>query len=122
MKPLILVSALLALFLTASHAEPQVTCFQYGNMTSCDGPRGRNTLQTDFGNGQGVIMDERGDIIPYAVLPPPSARQPNRPLPDTLPRLPSLQPPTVPALPPSTFETPTTPLFLPGFGGEAGSP
>jgi hypothetical protein len=120
---MLLVGAILSwLVLGASHA--QVSCFSYpGGVVSCDGPRGQHTEQWEMSPGQGMLYDQRGNVQPYAVFPtPPSALSPTRPGLGAPYRAPSLQPPTAPTLPPSTFETPTTPLFLPGFGGEAGSP
>lgn len=116
MKTLMLLSlTLFAIMLTVS-ANAQVTCFQYGNMTSCDGPRGQNTLQTDLGNGKGVIMDSRGTLEPYAILPAPSRE--SRPLNDVLPKR---QPvPTLQEYQPYQPMEPTSPVFIPMFGGEAG--
>jgi hypothetical protein len=124
MRTLIMLSVLFFGSLFVASVEAQVSCFSYpGGVTSCDGPRGQHTEQWQLSPGQGMLYDRHGNALPYAVFPaPPSALSPTRPGLGAPPRLPSLQPPTVPTLPPSTFETPTTPLFLPGFGGEAGSP
>lgn len=114
--------ALVGAVLMCGSTSAQMTCFQYGNMTSCDGPRGSNTLQTDLGEGQGVIMGPRGEITPYAVIPPPSSRSrqtvPDRPYLHESQR-PSnyFSPPTLEPLRPIE---PTQPLFMPGLGGESG--
>ena len=116
--------ALVGAVLMCGSTSAQVSCFSYaGGVTSCDGPRGQHMEQWQMSPSQGMLYDQRGNAQPYTVFPaPPSTMQQTRPGLDTLPRLPSLQPPTVPTLPRSTFETPSAPLFLPGFGGEAGSP
>lgn len=109
----------LALLLTVA-ADAQIICGTMGAFTSCDGPRGSYTIQTDLGNGQGVIMDHKGNMEPYAIMPSPSR---TKPLNDTLPRtprLPSLEAPMVPTMPYQGFEAPAAPMFLPGLGGEAG--
>jgi len=63
----------------AAVAVAQVTCVQYGQFLSCDGPWNQNFTQLDLGNGMGVITDSKGNVIPYAVLTPQSPQAPQAP-------------------------------------------
>lgn len=105
----------LALLLTVA-ADAQIICGTMGAFTSCDGPRGSYTIQTDLGNGQGVIMDHKGNLEPYAILPTPSRE--SRPLSDVLPKRQPL--PTLQEYQPYQPMEPTSPVFIPMFGVEAG--
>ena len=81
---------LLISLVMVSLAEGQITCFTYGTVVSCDGPNLSNRTITDLGSdlrrpsGQGVITDERGNVMPYAIIPSPTPRssgiEPLRPL------------------------------------------
>jgi hypothetical protein len=72
----ILILSLLFLTAMTMPADAQVTCFTYpSGMVSCDSPSG-NTIQQDFGNSQGVILGPRGEVTPYAIIPPPSTQPP----------------------------------------------
>lgn len=63
------------LFLFSTPAYPQISCMNYGNMLSCDGPNLSNRTITDFGQGRGIITDEKGNIEPYMVLPSTPSRR-----------------------------------------------
>lgn len=123
MKTLLTTIMLLIWLLFFASAEAQVTCFSYaGGMVSCNTPNGI-TRQQDLGSGMGVFTDERGNITPYAVIPPPSTSRPRAS------ERPSLYEPSSRDQDPYRRESgssseSTSPLFLPGLGGDAmgGSP
>lgn len=112
---------LIGLILSVTTAEAQISCAQYGRHFYCIGPNG-NTIQTDLGNGMGVISGDHG-VTPYAVLPPSRSsgfdpRGGLQPIP-SLPTLPRLDygPPVMPALPslalpPAAEPFSSGPLFL----------
>lgn len=82
-----------------------------------DGPHGSST-QTQLNQNQGVIMDSRGNMEPYLMLPAPDTRergiQPLQPLPSLTPTMPTGQ---------DSFSTPnafqSAPMFVPYSFGEA---
>ena len=62
--------------LLIGQAEAQVSCFAYGaNTVVCDGDDLHSRTYQDLGSsldrpsGQGVIIDERGNVTPYTVSP-----------------------------------------------------
>lgn len=117
-----IILVIVSLFMTGI-AEAQISCAQYSNSFYCIGPNG-NTSQTDLGNGMGVISDDRGNVTPYAILPPSRSSAPTfgiQPLPSlptlpTLPSLPSLAPPSL-APPPVAEPFSSGPIFLGTPGG-----
>ncbi len=117
MKTLAMFGLLFLALLFTVAADAQIICGTMGAFTSCDGPRGSYTIQQDMGHGQGVIMDHKGNLEPYAIMPYQSQAKPPS---DAWSRRPSFETPQTPAMPYQGFEAPTAPLFLPGFGGEAG--
>ena len=103
-----------------SSAGAQVSCFQYGQFVSCDGPRGQHTDQLQLSPSQGVVTDDRGNLEPYAIFPSPS--RPSQPLHDVLPK--SRAPRTL-SSPGSLFLDdsssvlePSGPIFMPMYGGD----
>ena len=98
-------------------SDAQITCFQYGTMTSCDGPRGQHFEQWQYNRDQGVIVDSQGRVEPYAILPP--RQEPSKSPYGTQPSQPSFGTPREPVSPYSSFEMPSAPVFLYGTG-EAG--
>jgi len=47
----------------------QLTCFEYGQTLSCDGPNLSNRSITRFNDRSGIMTDERGNLEPYTILP-----------------------------------------------------
>lgn len=53
----------------------QVTCFDYGNTLSCDGPGLSNRTFTELGDGsgrdgrRGIMTDDRGHLESYYIAP-----------------------------------------------------
>ena len=118
MKTLTLAIAFLTILTVVAVANAQISCFSYGSVVSCDGPRNSNTTQFQFNRSQGTIMDSQGNMEPYMIQP--STPQPSRPLNDVLPKLPTLQP--LPERPQSSsFQELNRPLFLPMGIGSDGS-
>lgn len=66
---------ILAVALPVTSAIAQVSCFEYGDSLSCDGPNLSNRTITDFGNDRGIITDERGNVTPYTLNRSLSSRE-----------------------------------------------
>lgn len=64
--------------LVASPAYSQIICTRYGNMTSCDGDNLSNRTITEYNRNSGVIIDEKGNVTPYSVLPSRRAEEDRR--------------------------------------------
>lgn len=119
MKPIATLGLLFLMLLLTVPADAQIVCGSMGAFTSCDGPRGSYTIQTDMGHGTGTVMDHKGNLEPYTIMPYQSQPKPPSDL-SRRPSLPSYETPQTLPSPYQGFETPASPLFLPGFGGDAG--
>jgi hypothetical protein len=61
---------LLAALVALSSTSAQIACSSGpGGLTACYGPDNQNTIQLDLGSGGGVIIDSRGEMTPYVVMP-----------------------------------------------------
>lgn len=113
MKMLIASLLLFSCTLLPYNSHAQITCAQLGKFTSCSGPGGQSTIQSDLGNNMGVIIG-RETTTPYTVLPS---------TPRATPR--SAPPVFIPTPSPSTSYQPTMPsveLTMPTtYGYEAPS-
>jgi|GEM_PF-2938734 len=113
---------LVGVVLMCGSTSAQITCFSYpGGMVSCDGPRAlQNTTQIPLSPNQGVIMDDRGNLEPYTLIPSQPQRPPSLWESDRFTRPQGSgtfrdQTGTF-----GSIQSPSSPLFLPGLGGEAG--
>lgn len=116
MKTLLLTITILVTIALADHALAQTTGVQTGPFIFLDSPSGSST-QLQLNQNQGVIMDSKGNIEPYLMLPAPNVRtergiQPLQPLPSLTPsnRNESFGEP-------NTFQS--APMFVPYSFGEA---
>ena len=86
--------------LIATLSDAQVTCAQFGEITSCSRPRG-SFDQVQLGNNQGVIVDNH-TTTPYTIVTEPHLSQPR-----IEPRSPEFF--MAPSSRPSPFQSPITP-------------
>jgi hypothetical protein len=104
---------LFAIVLIVLPATAQVTCTTLGKFTTCTGPGNQSIIQTDYGNGMGVIIGPR-ETIPYVTLPVPQAG--SRTVPPVFIPTPSASTSYEPTMPLTPGLTMPTDYWAPSYG------